>query len=296
MSDKMGDEKGGDMMDDGLLYYPGCTLETKASDYEDSAMKVMEALGKPLVEMDDWYCCGAVQSLTSDDLMHQLAPIRTMCCAQEQGEGEIVTLCDMCYNVLRQANDRVKENEDDLETMNDFLDEDPDYEAGVEVYHLLDILRDMKDEIKEKVEKPLDGLTIAPYYGCMLLRPDNVAIDDTEDPQVMEDLLDLLGAEVLENPKRTECCGSYHTVNRSDIVEKRVKDIVGRAVNDGADVIALSCPLCQFNLDFHQRNTEFEVPVLYITELMAMAFGLEAGLEKHKIDPKSVLKDKEILE
>ncbi len=283
-------------MEKGHLYYPGCTMKTKASDYEDSAMKVMEKLGEPLVEMDDWYCCGAVQSLTEDDIMHQIAPIRTMCCAQEQGEDEIVTLCDMCYNVLRQANDRMKENEDDLETMNEFLDEDPDYEGEVEVYHLFHILEEMKDEIEDAVENPLEDLVVAPYYGCMLLRPDNVAIDETEDPEIMEELLELLGLEVLENPKRTECCGSYHTVNRSDIVEKRVEDIVSHAVKEGAEAIVLSCPLCQFNLDFNQRATEFDIPVFYITELMALSFGLDIEMKKHKIDPRSLLKEKGILE
>ncbi len=281
---------------EGHLYYPGCTLKSKASDYENSAMKVMEELGEPLVEMDDWYCCGAVQSLAEDDIMHQIAPIRTMCCAQEQGEKEVVTLCDMCYNVLRQANDRMKENEDDLETMNDFLTEDPDYEGEVEVYHLFHILEDMKDEIKEAVKNPLEDLVVAPYYGCMLLRPDNVAVDETEDPEIMEDLLGLLGVEVLENPKRTECCGSYHTVNRSEIVEKRVEDIVSHAVEEGAEAIVLSCPLCQFNLDFNQRATDFEIPVFYITELIALAFGLDIEMKNHKIDPRSLLKEKGILE
>ncbi len=280
----------------GHLYYPGCTMKTKASDYETSAMKVMEKLGQPLVEMEDWYCCGAVQSLTEDDIMHQIAPIRTMCCAQEQGEDEVVTLCDMCYNVLRQANDRMKDKEDDLETMNEFLDEDPDYEGGVEVYHLFHILKGMEDEIKDAVEMPLDDLVVAPYYGCMLLRPDNVAVDETEDPEIMEDMLELLGVKVLENPKRTECCGSYHTVNRSDIVEKRVEDIVSYAVEEGAEAIVLSCPLCQFNLDFHQRATDFDVPIFYITELMALAFGLDIDMKNHKIDPRSLLKEKGILE
>ncbi len=283
-------------MEEGYLYYPGCTLKTKASDYESSAMKVMEKLGKPLIEMDDWYCCGAVESLSTDDIMNQIAPIRTMCCAQEQGESEVITLCDMCYNVLSQANQRMKENEDDLETMNEFLTEDPDYEAGVEVHHLFEVLTEMKDEIKDAVERPLDDLTIAPYYGCMLLRPDHVAIDDTENPKIMEELLEPLGVDVLHNPKRTECCGSYHTVNRSDIVEKRVEDLVSYAVKQGADAIVLSCPLCQFNLDYHQRATEYEVPIFYLTELMALAFGLEIEMKNHKIDPKSLLEEKGILE
>lgn len=283
-------------MKNGYLYYPGCTLKTKASDYEESAMAVMEALGKPLVEMDKWYCCGAVQSLTTDDIMHQIAPIRTMLCAQEQGEKNVVTLCDMCYNVLKQANERMKENEDDLETMNDFLDEDPDYKGNVEVHHLFEILIDLIEEIEDTVEKPLDDLTIAPYYGCMLLRPDFVAIDKTEEPHIMEDILESLGANVLHNPKRTECCGSYHTVNRKDIVEKRVEELVSSAKKQGADVIALSCPLCQFNLDYYQRNMEYDIPILYVTELIALALGLEAGLKKHKINPKSLLKEKKILE
>jgi len=281
---------------DGYLYYPGCTLKTKASDYEESAMAVMDALGKPLVEMEDWYCCGAVQSLTTDDLMHQLAPIRTMCCAQEEGENELVTLCDMCYNVLKQANKRIKDNPDDLETINEFQDEDPDYLGDVEVYHLFEVLKEMKKEIKKKVVKDLSSLKIAPYYGCMLLRPTEIAVDDTEDPKIMEELIGLTGAAVIDNPKKTECCGSYHTVNRGDIVEKRVKEIVGRAVEDDVDMIVLSCPLCQFNLEYHQRVTDFDVPVLYLTELLAIAFGLEVGLKKHKIDPIKKLKEKDILE
>jgi heterodisulfide reductase subunit B len=281
---------------DGYLYYPGCTLKTKASDYEESAMAVMEALDAPLVEMDDWYCCGAVQSLAADDIMHQIAPIRTLICAQEQGEREVVTLCDMCYNVLKRANLWMREHPDDLDTMNEFLDEDPDYEGNVEVYHLFEILRERKDDVKKRVKHKLDGLTVAPYYGCMLLRPSEVAIDDTENPSIMEGLLESIGADVLDNPKRTECCGSYHVVNRPDIVERRVEELVSRMGEMGADVIALSCPLCQYNLDSYQRSTGYDIPVLYLTELIALAFGLEAGLHKHRVDPGIMLKERGVLE
>lgn len=281
---------------DGYLYYPGCTLKTKASDYEKSAMAVMEALGKPLIEMEDWYCCGAVQSLTTDDLIHQIAPIRTMCSAQEQGEEVLITLCDMCFNVLKQANQRMKNDPEELYTINEFLDEDPDYLGGVEVYHLFEILKDMKKDISKRVVMPLNDLKIAPYYGCMLLRPTDIAIDDTEDPHIMEDLLELTGAELIENPRRTECCGSYHTVNRDDIVKRRVEELVSKAIEEGAEAIALSCPLCQFNLDHHQRTTDFSIPIFYLTELMALSFGLEIDMEKHWIDPEKILKEKNILE
>lgn len=281
---------------DGYLYYPGCTLKTKASDYEESARTVMEALDVPLIEMDNWYCCGAVQSLAADDIMHQIAPIRTLICAQEQGESQVVTLCDMCYNVLKRANLWMREHPDDLETMNEFLDEDPDYRGEVEVYHLFEILRERTDDIATQVQHPLDDLTVAPYYGCMLLRPDEIAIDDTEDPSIMEDLLAAIGADVLDNPKRTECCGSYHVVNRPDIVERRVKELVLRMAEGGADVIGLSCPLCQYNLDSYQRSVGYDIPVLYLTELMALAFGLEAGLHKHRVDPVTILKERGVME
>jgi heterodisulfide reductase subunit B len=278
-----------------ILYYPGCTLKTTAENLEDSALKATSALGIELVELKDWYCCGAVFSLTEDDLMHQIAPIRNLINVQEEGEERVVTLCDMCYNTLKQANLFMKEKPDKLETLNDFLDEQADYKGKVKVCHLLEILKEFGfKEIEKKVKVKLNNLKVAPYYGCMLLRPREVAIDDPENPGVLEDLMHSLGVEVIENPLKTECCGSYHTVSRKDLVEKKTREIISSAYERGAEALVLSCPLCHFNLDARQTQTP-KLPIFYFTELMALAFGLEVDFSDHWVNPLPLLKKKEIL-
>jgi len=163
-----------------LLYYPGCTLKTSAKNLEKSAYAIMDALDHEMAEMKDWNCCGVVASLTDDDLMHHLAPLRSLIHVEDEGEDKVVTLCDMCCNTLKQTNLRVKEKPDDLETLNAFMDRENDYKGTVEVLHFLEFLRDEIgfDVLKKKVKKPLKDMKIMPYYGCMLLRPREVAIDD----------------------------------------------------------------------------------------------------------------------
>jgi heterodisulfide reductase subunit B len=278
-----------------LLYYPGCTLKTTAENLEDSALKATKALGIELVELKDWYCCGAVFSLTEDDLRYQIAPIRNLINVQEEGEEKVVTLCDMCYNTLKQANLFIKEKPDKLDTLNQFLDEQAYYKGKVKVYHLLEILRDFGfKEIKKRVKLNLNSLKVAPYYGCMLLRPREVAIDDPENPGILEELMQSLGVEVIENPLKTECCGSYHTVGRKDIVEKKTRQIISAAKERGAEALVLSCPLCHFNLDARQVEAE-KLPIFYFTELMSLAFGLELDFGEHWVNPLPLLKKKGIL-
>ena len=156
-----------------LAYYPGCTLKTSAKNLEKTAFAIAEKLGHELVEMEDWNCCGVVASLTDDDLMHHLAPLRNLIHAEDAGEQRIITLCDMCCNTLKQTNLRVKENPDDLETLNLFMDRENDYKGTIQVQHFLEFLRDEIgfDVIKKMVKNPLKGIRIMPYYGCMLLRP-----------------------------------------------------------------------------------------------------------------------------
>jgi len=241
-----------------LLYYPGCTLKTSAKNLEKSAFAIAEALGHEMKEMEDWTCCGVVSSLTDDDLMHHLAPLRNLVHAEDEGEETIVTLCDMCCNTLKQTNLRVKEISDDLETLNAFMDRENDYKGTVKVLHFLEFLRDEVgfDVLKKKVKNPLKGMKIMPYYGCMLLRPRDVAIDDAEEPTIMSDLLRALGAEVIDNPFKIECCGSYHTIEEKKLVSDRAYRITNFAVDRGSDAIMLSCPLCRFNLDVRGKEAE----------------------------------------
>lgn len=283
-----------------ISYYPGCTIKTSAKNYETSAIAALKWLGANLVEMEDWNCCGVVHSLSTDDLYHQIAPVRVLLHHQEQSAKEdLVTMCDMCYNTLSQANVLVKANPEQLNTLNTFMDEEKThYEGDVNVLHMLQVLRDKVgfDTIRKKVRRPLEGMKVFPYYGCMVLRPGEVSIDNPEDPRIMGDLMEALGAKVIDDPMKNECCGSYHTVDNRDIVYDRVNKIVSRALAKGADAIVLSCPLCRFNLDTRQHDSkskiESPIPVFYYTQLMCMAFGLEEevmGLEDHKIDPKPMV-------
>ena len=290
-----------------LLYYPGCTLKTSAKNLEKSAFCIAEALGHEMVEMKDWTCCGVSSSLTDDDLMHHLAPLRNLIHVEDEGEEKIVTLCDMCCNTLKQTNLRVKEKPDDLETLNLFMDRENDYKGTIKVLHFLEFLRDEIgfDKLKKMVKNPLKGMKIMPYYGCMLLRPREVAIDDAEEPTIMGDLLKALGAQVIDNPFKIECCGSYHTIEEKKLVSDRAYRITKFAIEKGADAIVLSCPLCRFNLDVRGKEAEKiynnykQVPVYYYSQLIAVALGLDpkyCGFGDHAVDPILLLKKKGVFE
>ncbi len=290
-----------------LLYYPGCTLKTSAKNLEKSAFVIMNALGHELIEMENWNCCGVVSSLTDDDLMHHLASLRNLIHIEDAGEQKVITLCDMCYNTLKQTNLRVQTNPDNLKTLNDFMDTENDYKGTVKVIHFLEFLRDEVgfDVLKKMVKFPLKGIKIMPYYGCMLLRPREVAIDDAEEPTILSKLMKVLGAEVVDNPFKIECCGSYHTVEDKELVMKRAHRITSYALERDSDAIVLSCPLCRFNLDVRgkeaekQFNSYKQIPVFYYTQLIAVALGLDlklCGFENHAVDPLILLKKKGVFE
>ena len=290
-----------------LLYYPGCTLKTSAKNLEKSAFAIAETLGHELEEMEDWTCCGVTASLTDDDLMHHLATLRNLIHVEDQGLDRIITLCDMCCNTLKQTNLRVNEKSDDLETLNLFMDKENDYKKTVKVLHFLEFLRDEVgfDVIKKMVKNPLKGMKIMPYYGCMLLRPREVAIDDAEEPTIMRDLLTALGAEVVDNPFKIECCGSYHTIENKKIVSDRAYRITNYAIERGCDAIVLSCPLCKFNIDVRGKEAEKlynnykQLPVYYYTQLIAVALGLDpkyCEFDEHAVDPILLLKKKGVFE
>jgi len=287
-----------------IFYYPGCTVKTKAKNLEESAIAAMKALDIELVELSNWNCCGTVFGMSTDDLLHQLAPLRNLLRVKEQGGDKVTTMCSMCYNTLKRANHLIREDEEKKTLLADFMSEEPvRYEGEVEVLHLLEVLRDTVgfEKIKEKVKVPLKGLKLDPYYGCMLIRPQEIGIDNMENPTIMEDLLTALGAEVIRDPMKTECCGSYHTVNAVEVVVDRGYGILSSALKRGADAMVLSCPLCDYNMDHRQREiagkyVDFSnIPVFYFTQLLALALGLDAGVGRfdlNYVDPLPLLKEK----
>ncbi len=292
-----------------IPYYPGCTLKTTARNMEISAIESAKILGIEMIELPRWNCCGVVASLTSDDLISHLAPVRNLMRVEEMNEEGLVeneyrmlTLCSMCFNTLRRSNLRMAENPEDLISINDVMYLEKGYDGKTEVIHFFELLDSIGfDKIEEKVKKPLTGLKIAPYYGCMLLRPKEVGIDSPEDPTIIQRFISSIGAEPVPWEAKTICCGSYHTVSNKDIVIKLAYEIITNARKHGAEAIITSCPLCAFNLDDRQKEVRekylnFEpMPVLYFSQLLALALGLEGetlGLEQNYIDPKPLLKEK----
>jgi heterodisulfide reductase subunit B len=289
-----------------LCYYPGCTLKTTAKNFETPAIASIEKLGHKMIEMPRWNCCGTVHSLAADDLMHHLASIRTLIRVLETGTDKVVTLCAMCYNTLKQTNRIMSEDTDKRDRINNFLDEEKDYKGNVSVLHILEFLRDEVgfDQIKNKVKRPLDDLKLSPYYGCLLLRPEGIGIDDFEAPNVMEDFIEALGGKAIDSPFKIECCGSYHTVDDIKPVVERTKMIIDASYDRSADAIVVSCPLCFFNLDYRQKNVELryrgftKMPVLYFTQLLAIALGLGeevCDFELNYVDPRPILEEKGLI-
>ncbi|HUU38122.1 MAG TPA: CoB--CoM heterodisulfide reductase iron-sulfur subunit B family protein, partial [Candidatus Desulfaltia sp.] len=265
-----------------VSYYPGCTLKSNAKNFEDSTLCALRELGVDVKELPRWNCCGTVYSLATDDLMHHLASIRNLIRVKEAEADSVMTLCAMCYNTLKRVNERIKADPESLQKIHKFMDEEKiAYQGDVKVRHLLELLReDVRFEtIGKKVKKPLHDLKVASYYGCLLVRPKEIGLDDMENPTILDDLAAVLGAEAVDFPYKTECCGAYQTVDKPEMVADRTFSILTSAQSRGADLVSVSCPLCAFNLDHRQNETakkysEFKkIPILYFTQLLAIAMG-----------------------
>lgn len=270
-----------------LAYYPGCTLKTKAANLERGALAALDALGVDYQEMPRWNCCGAVFSLADDDLIHHVAPVRDLIRAQGLGADAVVTLCSQCYNTLARANRLMREDEAKRNTINAFMNEEEDYRGALEVLHYLAVLRDQVgwDALRGKVSKPLDGLKVAPFYGCTLVRPTEVSVDGPH-PELFEQFLGALGAEPVAWSGATECCGSYQALGHPEASADRAAQVLASAHRAGADAIALSCPLCEFNLGTRQADIlaghegSSAIPTFYFSQLLAVALGLEPELAR----------------
>jgi heterodisulfide reductase subunit B len=285
-----------------LSYYPGCTLKTRGKGLEASAIASMAALDIELEELPRWNCCGTVYSFAEDDLMHHLAPARNLVRVKEQGRSKVVTLCSFCYNTLKRVNLLMKSDEEKRNAINAAMDEEIDYSGEMEVVHLLAVLRDDVgwEAISHRVRLPLNGLRVAPYYGCTLHRPKEVAIEPSHKRTALPDLLETLGAAVADFPDADTCCGSYLIVSNPDIVLNRTREILTSALMSGAEALVLSCPLCDANLgqmqrELRERGDFPEMPLIYFTQLLGLSLGLNPDVchfELNYIDPRPLLQSK----
>lgn len=257
-----------------LAYFPGCAMKDQARPDEVGTLRALALLGYEIEEIPRWNCCGTVYSLAQDDLMRHVGPVRNLVRVRGMGEKRVLTLCAMCYGTLARSARFVQEPER-LKRINAFMDTEDDFHGGIEVVHLLTLLRDEVgyEKLASQVKRNLNGLKVATYYGCVLLRPREFAVDDPERPEIMERVVEALGGAPTVFPERMECCGAYLTVGRSDVVGDRAGKILRSARGGGADVVVTTCPLCQFNLDECRPAGAPRLPVVYLGQLLAWAMG-----------------------
>ena len=256
-----------------VSYFPGCTLKNKAKDLDAYAYRSAEALGGTLEEIENWQCCGGVFTTANNEVATKLSSVRALKEASEKGQP-LVSVCSACHNVIKQTNHALKNDKAFADKVNRYMAADGGYAGEAEVYHYLEMLRDLVgfDAVKKKVVNSLKGKKIAAYYGCLLLRPNSVMrMDDPENPTIMEDLIRALGAEAIVYARRNECCGGYISVENPDTAKKNSNAIIENAKAAGAEIIITACPLCKYNL----VKSGADIPVVYFTELLAEALGVK---------------------
>lgn len=284
--------------------YPGCSLEAGGSHYLVSVEAVAHALGLTLKEIDDWNCCGAsIHYVGGTELQTKTLNARNLALAQKQGGYDIIAPCSSCYIQMIKTAHEFEEEPKLAEELNQILAEGGlNYTGGVKVRHILDVLyHDLGVErIAAAVKKPLTGLKVASYYGCQTTRPYG-EYDSVEDPHTMDELLTALGAEVVPFEHKAKCCGSGIFFTEMETCAPLAGGILGEAEEKGADMIVTACPMCQMNLEIYQPRlnkilgTEYDMPVVFVTQLMALAFGgdfkKDAALDRNIVSAAEVLKN-----
>jgi len=253
-------------------YYPGCTLRTKAKELDRKGRAAAAALGITLEELPEWQCCGGVYTMAKDEIATKLSSVRALAAARDNG-GVLVTLCSACHNVLKQVNRDMAEQGDVCDMANAYMGLDVPYTGETKVVHYLELLRDIVgfDKVAEAVKNPA-GKKIGAYYGCLLLRPGKVmAMDDPENPRIMEDFIRAIGGESVIYGMRNECCGGYMATEAPESAAKKSGAVMTNAAGAGAEALITACPLCMYNL---KNNSGVETPVYYFTELLADALGV----------------------
>jgi heterodisulfide reductase subunit B len=280
-------------------YYPGCSLEATGRPYEESVQKVAKALGIELVELEDWNCCGATAYMSINETLSFSLSARNLCQAKKIGDT-LVTACSACYTNLRKTETYLTDFPEIKSEVNTALAEAGlNYEGGIVTKHFLQtVVEDVGlDRIKSLVKHPLTGLRVAPYYGCQIARPYGIE-DNADDPTMMDNLLAAIGATPTNYPMKTVCCGGSLMGIQKDVALRLCRNILLCAQQYDAQCVAVTCPLCQMNLDAFQSainkkyGTSFNLPIVYFTQLMGIAFGQDAkglGLNDCIVPAKEVM-------
>jgi len=264
-----------------FAYYPGCSVTATNRAYDVSTRAVAAVLGIELAELEDWNCCGATAYMAIHEKRSFVLCARNLALAEQEGK-DMVTICNGCYLTLRKTNKYIAEDpalQADIQKA--LAAGGMSYRGTVAVRHFLDVVvNDVGEQaVRRSVTHPLEGLRVAPYYGCQIGRPFG-EIDDPEDPQLLDRLIGWLDGEAVAFALKAKCCGGMMMTTQPEIGLNLSGKILQHAREAGADCIITACPLCQINLEAYQDkisrvlNTECHIPVLYFTQLLGAALGL----------------------
>jgi len=285
-----------------IAYFPGCSVHAMAKEYDQSARLVCERLGIDIREIEDWNCCGATAAHSLDHDLTIGLSARNLQTVSQMGLDSMTTPCAGCFNRLKTAYFEL--------TNNSFLNQKIGEQMGItlnglpQVSHLLQLLYEKVglERISEPVIKPLKNLKIAAYYGCLITRPKRITgFDDPEQPSSMDRILERLGAQTVKWSHKAECCGGSFSLSETSIVLDLGAQVLDAARQAGAEALVVACPMCQNNLEIRQSNIQkergviFNLPIIYFTQLIALAYGntiAKAGLKRLLISPLPLLRKK----
>lgn len=279
-------------------YYPGCSAESTAQDQHLSLKAVSKALGIDIVEPKGWTCCGSTPAHNTNKLLSVSLPAANLIKAQEMGLDMVVS-CAACYNRMKVTNYEIQNNPGVKKEVAEALGKE--YDGSVKVRHFIEILLEDigLEKIKNKLTHSLNGLKVANYYGCLLVRPNEVTnFDDPENPTSMDRLINMMGGESLDWPHKVECCGGGFALSRPDIVIELSGGILEMATGSDSECISVACPMCQINLDLRQKDinkkmeTNYNLPVVYINQLLGLCLGLspkELGMNRCIVSPEPII-------
>lgn len=279
-------------------YYPGCSAESTARDQHMSVGQVARSLDIDLVELKGWICCGSTPAHQTSRILSIALPAANLLMAQKLNL-DMVVFCASCYNRMKVANHEIQSSSAIRQKVAKHLGED--YDGKVRVRHFVEVLiNDVGiSKLQKHITHTLNGLKVASYYGCLLVRPSDVTgFDDPENPTLMDQLVKSMGGESIDWPHKVTCCGGGFAISRTDIVVELSNSILNMAKSSGAQCITVACPMCQINLDMRQDNiskikkTTYEMPIVYITQLLGLCLGVpwrKLGMNKCIVSPKPVV-------
>ena len=271
-----------------LGYFPGCSLQGSASEFDESLQAIAPALGLELIEIPDWNCCGASAAHNLNRLLALALPARTLALAERAGFREVLVPCSACYSRLILTRHELDQDEGLRRQVAEIIG--MEYQGTARVLNILEVMGQIfQDGLKDKITKPFEH-PVACYYGCLLVRPPKVVqFDRPEDPRTMDELMKKIGAKPIDWAFKVECCGAGFSISRTDLVAKLSSKILADAQRRGAEAIIVTCPMCHANLDMRQEKAEkwagrkYSMPVLYLTQAIGLALGLpEKKLALHQ--------------